>query len=199
MKDALLVLDMMNEIVRSDAAWGQMGYGYGSESERRGVVPKTAAAIAHARSTGVPVVYVTVGYNTSYAHWPAKSPVFTQAGREAGLLQIGSWGQAVHEDLAPEEGDVLVTKRRVSPFYSTDLEVALRTQEIDRLLLCGVATDHVVMATARDGHDRDFEILVFEDCCAAGAPERHEAAIVVLDGVAQITSSTEFRDATGSS
>jgi nicotinamidase-related amidase len=191
-KDALLVLDMMNEIVLADGAWGKMGYGYGSESERRGVVAKTATAIAKARDAGIPVIYVTVGYDESYGHWPASSPVFTEAGRAAGLLKIGSWGQRVHDDLAPREGELLITKRRVSPFYATDLEVALRTQGIERLLLCGVATDHVVMATARDGHDRDFEIKVFEDCCAAAAADRHAAAIVVLDGVAEITSSTSY-------
>jgi nicotinamidase-related amidase len=198
MTDALLVLDMMNEIVRADGAWGQMGYGYGAESERRGVVATTAAAIAHARDTGTPVIYVTVGYDESYAHWPAGSPVFTEAGREAQLLKLGSYGQAVHESLEPRRDELLVTKRRVSPFYATDLEVALRTQGIQRLLLCGVATDHVVMATARDGHDRDFRIVVFEDCCAAASQDRHEAAIVVLDGVGEITSSTAFREPSSS-
>ena len=79
----------------------------------------------------------------------------------------------------------------MSPFYATFLEVLLRTQGVEELLLCGVATDHVVMATARDGHDRDFSIKVLEDCCAAASRERHEAAILVLDGVAEIAISTE--------
>ena len=192
MKDAVLVLDMMNEIVRADGAWAKLGYGYGPEAERRDVVRKTARVIEHARRNETPVIYVTVGYTENYPEWPRSSPVFTDAGREAGLLKIGTWDQAIHEDLAPLEGERLVTKRRVSPFYATDLEVLLRTQGIERLVLCGVATDHVVIATARDGHDRDFKILVLEDCCAAAAPERHQAAIVVLDGVADIAQSTSI-------
>ena len=190
-KQALLVLDMMNEIVRADGAWAEMGHGYGPQAEERGVVEKTARAIENTRSAGIPVIFVTVGFSESYAEWPSASPVFTDEGRRAGLLRLGTWGQDIHEALAPREDEVRVTKKRVSPFYSTYLEVLLRTQGVEELLLCGVATDHVVMATARDGHDRDFGIKVLEDCGAAAAPDRHEAAITVLNGVAGITSSTE--------
>ncbi len=193
-KQALLVLDMMNEIVRADGAWAEMGYGYGPQAEERGVVPKTVRAIEKARAAGIPVIYVTVGFSKSYAEWPSDSPVFMEEGKKAGLLQLETWGQEIHEALAPREDEVLVTKKRVSPFYATFLEVLLRTQGAEELLLCGVATDHVVMATARDGHDRDFKIKVLEDCCAAASQERHEAAIVVLDGVAEITTSTEVFD-----
>lgn len=189
---ALLVLDLMNEIVRADGAWGQLGYGYGCQAEERDVVAKTARAISEARERDIPVIYVTVGFSSLYAEWPKDSPVFTEEGRQAGLLQLGTWGQEIHEAIAPREGERLVTKRRVAPFYATDLELLLRNQGVDELLLCGVATDHVVLATARDGHDRDFKIVVFEDCCAAASRERHEAAIVVLDGVADITTSTSF-------
>ncbi len=193
-KQALLVLDMMNEIVRADGAWAEMGYGYGPQAEERDVVPKTVRAVEKARAAGIPVIYVTVGFSASYAEWPSDSPVFTEEGKQAGLLQLGTWGQEIQEALAPRENEVLVTKKRVSPFYATFLEVLLRTQGTEELLLCGVATDHVVMATARDGHDRDFRIKVLEDCCAAASQERHEAAIVVLDGVAEITTSTEVFD-----
>jgi len=193
-KQALLVLDMMNEIVRADGAWGEMGYGYGPQAEERDVVEKTVRAVERARAAGIPVIYVTVGFSKSYAEWPSDSPVFTEEGKRDGLLQLGTWGQEIHEALAPREDEVLVTKKRVSPFYATFLGVLLRTQGTEELLLCGVATDHVVMATARDGHDRDFRIKVLEDCCAAASQERHEAAIVVLDGVAEITTSTEVFD-----
>lgn len=185
---------MMNEIVRADGAWAEMGYGYGPQAEERDVVPKTVRAVEKARAGEIPVIYVTVGFSKSYAEWPSDSPVFTEEGKKAGLLQLGTWGQDMHEALAPREDEVLVTKKRVSPFYATFLEVLLRTQGVEELLLCGVATDHVVMATARDGHDRDFKIKVLEDCCAAASQERHEAAIVVLDGVAEITTSTEVFD-----
>lgn len=192
MNDAVLVLDMMNEIVRADGAWAQLGYGYGPESERRGVVAKTRRVVHAARAQHTPVLYVTVGFTEGYPEWPSHSPVFTEQGREAGLLKIGTWNQDIHPDLAPQPGERLVTKRRVSPFYATDLELLLHTMGIERLLLCGVATDHVVIATARDGHDRDFRIVVVEDCCAAASQDRHEAALIVLNGVADITQSDQL-------
>jgi len=194
MNDAVLVLDLMNEIVRADGAWANLGYGYGAESERRDVVRRTARVIRYARDHDIPVVYVTVGFSAGYPEWPAASPVFTAAGRDAGLLQLGTWNQAIHEDIAPLPTERLVTKRRVSPFYATDLELLLHTQQIDRLILCGVATDHVVTSVARDGHDRDFQVVVLEDCCAAASKDRHEAALVVLNGVAEVTQSDVMFD-----
>ena len=44
-RQTLLVLDMMNEIVRADGAWAEMGYGYGPRAEERDVVPKTVRAV----------------------------------------------------------------------------------------------------------------------------------------------------------
>jgi nicotinamidase-related amidase len=100
-KRALMVLDMMNEIVRADGAWAKMGYGYGPQAEERQVVEKTARAIQKARGAGIPVIYVTVGFSKSYAEWPSDSPVFTEEGKKAELLQLGTWGQDIHEALAP--------------------------------------------------------------------------------------------------
>jgi len=91
-KQALLVLDMMNEIVRADGAWAEMGYGYGPQAEERKVVEKTARAIQNARADGIPVIYVTVGFSESYAEWPSESPVFTDEGKKARLLRLGTWG-----------------------------------------------------------------------------------------------------------
>ncbi len=125
-KRALMVLDMMNEIVRADGAWAKMGYGYGPRAEERDVVPKTVRAVEKARAARIPVIYVTVGFSKSYAEWPSDSPVFTEEGKKAGLLQLGTRGQKIHEAPAPREDEV-VTKKRVSPFYATFLEV-MRTR-----------------------------------------------------------------------
>jgi nicotinamidase-related amidase len=79
----------------------------------------------------------------------------------------------------------------VSPFHGTNLDLLLRTLEVDTLLLTGVTTDLVVLSTARDGHDRDYEIVVLEDATATANDELHQAALAVIARTATVTTVDE--------
>jgi nicotinamidase-related amidase len=87
---------------------------------------------------------------------------------------------AIHPAVAPQPGDVVVTKRRVSAFAGSDLDVVLRAGGIDALALCGIATSGVVLSTLRQAADMDFELTVLRDACADRDPEVHS---VLLDKV----------------
>ncbi|NBE50615.1 cysteine hydrolase family protein [Streptomyces boluensis] len=183
-RPALLVLDLINEIVHPDGKYAADGY-Y-AEARDRGVIEHTAEAIARARAAGIPVIYVVVGFSDNYAQWPASSPVFEKAKADERLL-LGTWATQVHEALAPAPGEPVVAKHRISPFHGTNLEVLLRTQEIDTLLLTGVSTELVVLTTAQAAHDRDYRVRVLEDATLAGDAEIHEAALKVLSRIATVT------------
>lgn len=70
------------------------------------------------------------------------------------------------DNLAPKEGEIVVTKHRVSAFAGTDLAMVLRASEIDTLVLFGIATSGVVLSTLLEASDRDFRLAVIKDCCA---------------------------------
>jgi nicotinamidase-related amidase len=72
---------------------------------------------------------------------------------------------------------VVVTKRRVSAFTGSDLEVVLRSQEIGKLVLAGISTSGVVLSTLREAADKDYELVVLSDCCADGDPEVHRVLL----------------------
>ena len=61
--------------------------------------------------------------------------------------------------------DIVVTKRRVSAFSGSDLEVVLRAQGISHLVLCGILTSGVVLSTLREAADKDYQLTVLADCC----------------------------------
>lgn len=75
--------------------------------------------------------------------------------------------------IAPESGDIVVTKRRVSAFSGSDLEIVLRSNQIDELVLAGIATSGVVLSTVREAADRDYGLVVLSDCCADSDAEVH--------------------------
>ena len=84
-----------------------------------------------------------------------------------------SGGSDIHADVAPKDGDIVIMKHRVSAFTGTDLEMILRANEIDTLVLFGIATSGVVLSTLVDAADRDYRLTVIRDCCADTDAELH--------------------------
>lgn len=184
----LLVMDMINDLVHPDGAGAKT---YVPLMQARGVYDATRRAIARARSTGIPVGYVRVGFSPDYREVPDSSPVFTGA-RKGGIFKLGTWGTEVHSDFAPQPGDADIVKHRVSPFYATGLLPLLSARGIGRLVLCGVSTNGVVSAAVREGHDRDFTCVLLEDCCAGATQEEHDFALAGLRRYADIQTAETF-------
>lgn len=173
-KSIYLVLDMENDLVHADGPNGKAAYG--EQVRSRGIVDKTRDAIRSARDAGVLIGFVRVGFSRDYRECPPNSPIFSGA-RKNGIFKLGTWGTEVHPDLGMEPGDFDIVKHRVSPFYSTTLEAILRAHDISRIYCSGISTNAVVQAMVREGHDRDFEVVVLEDCCCALSAEEHDQAV----------------------
>jgi nicotinamidase-related amidase len=158
---ALLVMDMQNGIV-----------------ERFGdaVLEPAARAIAAARDAGLPVIYVRVAFRAGHPEVSPRNRAFG-ALRDAGAMVDDDESTAVHPALAPEPGDVVVVKRRVSAFAGSDLDVVLRAAGIEHVALCGIATSGVVLSTLRQAADLDFGLTVLRDACADADDEVHRVLL----------------------
>ncbi len=157
---ALLVMDFQTAVVEMVPA------------DREALLARTARLIEAARGAGVRVIYVVVAFRAGYPEVSPRHPSFGPI-REAGRFIEGSPGTEVHAAVAPKPGDAIVTKRRVSAFAGTDLDMILRANGIDTLVLAGIATSGVVLSTVRHASDADYRLVVVEDCCADRDPEVH--------------------------
>ncbi|MEU7860456.1 isochorismatase family cysteine hydrolase [Nonomuraea sp. NPDC049141] len=157
-KQALLVMDVQRAVVDRypDPAY----------------LPRLGEAIGAARAGGVPVIYVVVGFRPGYPEISARNKMFGRLAR-ATPPAGGDEATQVHPDVAPEPGDILVTKRRVSAFAGSDLDMVLRAGDIDHLVLTGIATSGVVLSTVRQAADLDFGLTVLADGCLDADPEVH--------------------------
>ena len=189
-----LVCDMINDLVHEDGPNGKKGYG--PILARRKTVANTATAIRKARAAGVKIGYVRVGFSPDYRECPPGSKIF-QGAKKAGLFKLGAWGTEVHPLLAPQPEDFDIVKHRVSPFYATNLEPILRSNGIQRLYISGVSTSGAVLSAAKEGHDRDYEIYVLEDCSAALTDEQHNAVIEQMQRMTTIVTSEDVTFAEG--
>jgi nicotinamidase-related amidase len=183
-----LVLDMENDLVHPDGPNGKAPYG--EQARARKIVENTRKAVDKARAAGLPIGFVRVGFSPDYRECPVNSPIFSNA-RKNGIFKLGEWGTQVHQDLGKQPGDFDIVKHRVSPFHGTNLDTILRTHSVRRIYCSGISTNAVVQAAAREGHDRDYEMVLLEDCCCALSSEEHESSIRLLQRFCRITTSAE--------
>src|SRR5581483_3105502 len=105
----------------------------------------------------------------------------------------------IHEAVAPQADEPIVTKKRVSAFTGSDLEVILRGGEIRSLVLSGIATSGVVLSTLRQAADMDYELTVLSDACADGDEEVHRVLTEkVFPRQAEVVSVEEWASALAS-
>ncbi len=161
---ALLVMDMQSGIL------DMLG------DKKEAIVAQASKLLDAARKASVRVIYVVVGFRPGYPEVSPRNASFSSV-RESGRFAAGSAGTEIHAALAPRADEVVVTKHRVSAFAGTDLEMILRANGIETLVLAGISTSGVVTSTVRHAADADYRIVIVEDGCADGDPEVHRVLL----------------------
>jgi len=85
-------------------------------------------------------------------------------------------------ELANYDGEV-ISKRRYSSFFETELEGRLAELDPEKVIVCGVCTDICVMHTAADARYRDYTVEVPTDCVATFDPEAHKNALQHMEKI----------------
>ena len=155
---ALLVMDVQQNIVGR----------YDSSDD---YLSRVAQAVAAARKAGIKIIYVTVSFREGRPEISKRNKMFGNIA-PTGFV-TGDPSTSVHAAVAPASGDVQVTKRRVSAFAGSDLDVVLRAGNTETLVLCGIATSGVVLSTVRQAADLDYRLIVLSDGCLDMDPEVH--------------------------
>ncbi len=173
---ALLIMDIQ----------GPMVDGLANKEE---YLQRIQLTIDAARANNIPVIYVVVGFRPTMPEFNPRS-----TGLRA-LRNSGSADALVNPIpvLTLTETDVVVTRRRISAFTGSDLEIILRAKNIDHLVLTGISTSGVVLSTVREAVDKDYILTVLSDLCADGDEEVHRVLTEkVFPRHAAVLSSTEW-------
>lgn len=178
---ALLVIDFIKDLAHPDGKIAASA----RHVQEQDAITHANQALKYARAHGWLVIQVKVGFEANYHVQPKGSPMFGRA-QEFGALCLGGEGCEFHPELDVQPTDLVIEKPRVSPFYGTLLEPALRANRIEHLFLCGLSSSWAIQAAARDGHDRDYRITILEDACAAADANEHHASLRILSRIADI-------------
>jgi len=84
-------------------------------------------------------------------------------------------------ELAPKEGEIEITKTTDSALTGTNLRLILHNMGIKNIVLTGIFTDQCISSTVRSLADESFNVILLEDCCAAGTDELHQNELKILN------------------
>ena len=97
-------------------------------------------------------------------------------------------------ELAPRPGEIVVTKTTDSALTGTSLRLILSNMGVRNVVLTGIFTDQCVSSTVRSLADESFNVIVVEDCCAAGTDELHRRELEIINMIyCHVVSSAELR------
>ena len=160
---ALLVMDYQTAIL------GMLG------GEAEPLLSRAGKAIRIVRAHRAHVGYVRVAFDdVDFEAVPPHSRFAPLVKTLGNGFHSNSPATAVHADIAPQPGDIVVRKTRVGAFSTTDLDRQLKERGVMTLLLAGITTSGVVLSTLRDAADRDYQVFVVADASADREPDVHE-------------------------
>jgi nicotinamidase-related amidase len=163
---ALLVMDVQTGIV-------------GMLPNARDLLQRVAQAIASARENKIRVIYVTVGFRQGAPEVSVNNKGVAAVKERLATVKMDEFTK-VHPELAQQDGELTVMKRRLSAFSGSDLELVLRAFGIQHLVLTGISTSGVVLSTLREATDKDYRLTVLADCCADSDEEVHRVLITKI-------------------
>ncbi len=165
-KPALILVDMIEGFTHSECPLG---------SECPEVVAANVVLLQAFRDASLPVFFTTVIYRRD-----DQARVFRKRVPALNLLIPESRWVRVDERVAMREGEVLVEKQWASAFRGTDIDTQLRALSVDSLVVTGLTTSGCVRATAVDGLQYDYQVVVPREAVGDRNPEAHDANLFDL-------------------
>jgi nicotinamidase-related amidase len=109
------------------------------------------------------------------------------------LLPMRDQPSQLVPELQPQGDEIVVTKTTDSALTGTNLRLVLHNLGICNVVCAGIFTDQCISSTVRSLADESFNVVVVEDCCAAGSDELHRKELEIINMVyCHVVSSAEL-------
>ncbi|MDA8978545.1 isochorismatase family protein [bacterium] len=164
---ALLVVDMINGFTDPDSPLG---------THCPDVVAANIELLAAFRNSVRPIFFTTVVYydDQQASIFRAKVPALN-------VLQSGSPWVAIDSRMERQVSEPLIEKQWASAFFGTDLSKQLRALAVDSLVVTGLTTSGCVRASAVDGLQNNFQVVVAREAVGDRNLDAHQANLFDLN------------------
>ncbi|MGD1836508.1 MAG: cysteine hydrolase family protein [Nitrososphaeraceae archaeon] len=174
-KTALVIVDPQNDFLsEGGAVWDLVG----EEVVQNNVVENLVKLRNAATEAGIPIFY-SPHYYTEYEYKNWKHPNhIDEIMFERKMFLKGTWGAEFHPDLQPNENTfVLSPHKGLSNFWAGDINIQLRQQDIQNIILAGMSSNLCVESHLRDAIENSYDVIAIKDATAGAGPDSTPAAL----------------------
>jgi biuret amidohydrolase len=143
------------------------------------VIPRTADLLKHCRSNGIECLFARIASHTLDGRDRSLSQ--KMPGWNNLLLPKNDQPSQLVAQLAPVGDEITVTKTTDSALTGTNLRLILHNLGIKNVICAGIFTDQCVSSTVRSLADESYNVVVVEDCCAAGSDALHHKELEIIN------------------
>lgn len=143
------------------------------------VIPQLKKVQARFRELGIDVIHARIACQLEDGRDRSLSQKLP--GWNNLLMPKDSEASQIIPELAPEPGEIVVTKTTDSALTGTNLRLILSNMGIRTVVVTGIYTDQCVSSTVRSLADESFQVILLEDCCAAGTDALHEQELAIIN------------------
>ena len=156
------------------------------------VIPTTRTLQDAFRAQGIDVIHARIA--CLLADGRDRSLSQKKPGWNYLLLPKDSEESQLAPELAPQPGEIVITKTTDSALTGTNLRLILTNMGIRNVVMTGIFTDQCISSTVRSLADESFNVIVVEDCCAAGTEALHRCELEIINRIyCHVVSSQELR------
>ena len=135
--------------------------------------------VESARRAGATILHAPITFAPGYGELgdPDKVYGILKGVIDSNSFVKGTWGAEICDQMAPQEGDIVVEgKRGLDTFATTNLDFILRSREIETVMLGGFLTNCCVESTMRSAYEKGYDVITLTDCTAATSAEEQQSA-----------------------
>ncbi len=181
---ALVVIDMQRDFIEP----GGFGASLGNDVARlAAIIPDVAALIGLFRERSWPIIHTREAHKPDLSDCPPSkiarggaSPRIGEEGAMGRILVAGEPGNAIVEELAPLDGEIVIDKPGKGMFWATGLHERLTGMGITHLVFAGVTTEVCVQTSMREANDRGYECLLVEEATESYFPQFKQATLEMI-------------------
>ena len=163
LRPALLVIDFMRAYTDEDSPFFAPGV--------VDAVASTAPLLSAARASATPVLHTRVQFHPS----GIDGGLFVRKVPALRKLVAGEPMAELDPGVAPRDDELVIVKNYASSFFGTSLAATLTSLGVDTLILAGCSTSGCIRASAIDGIQNGFRVIVPRECVGDRHPEPHES------------------------
>jgi biuret amidohydrolase len=189
---ALLVIDIQNTYMQPSedpetrARWEPFMKRMNTQ-----VIPTTKAVIEKCRAEEIDVIFARIAClkeNGRDRSLSQKKPGWNYL-----LLPKDTEDSQIVPELSPQGDEIVICKTTDSALTGSNLRLILHNMGIKNVIVTGIFTDQCISSSVRSLADESYNVIVVEDCCAAGTDELHYKELEILNMIyCHVVSSQEM-------